>query len=576
MNWQDWTTRKKLFISFGVILAFTLIIALVGFFNIRNIYQKNKNHALLNKVSEQIILSQLNIQFFIEKKDTSFFNKAATHMNQCKKYTEELRNRVILSTNIDLEKNFVNQLNSFDSLVAATNKEIATINELSVKRTVNRELYTKEYEATRLSRDHDINYFFSQGKLFTAILLSTNRENYHKDAIVAFDRSLEAAKKTNNSKLIQAIEDYKNSVDDYMTIDRKLRKLGTQLTLTGNKLTELAQQMTAKIETYNAGVLKNSVAFMILMVLVVISISLIITIGITNYINHMVKRSVSIAENFANGHLEQKILKEELDKKDELGSLFRALNKMEEKLKGVIIDIFNGANSVAEAGGYINSTTQHISEGANTQAAAVEEISSSMEEMVSSILQSSANANQSEQIAKNTSKDMRYLAEASQKSIQSVRAITHKIEVINDIAFQTNILALNAAVEAARSGEYGRGFAVVAAEVRKLAEKSKFAANEIVELVQTSLKTTEEADILMKKIVPDIDLSNKLIEEISSASSEQNSGSEQINNAIQQLNGITQQNATSSEELASSAEELANQAGQLKESVSFFKISKIN
>lgn len=573
MRWRDWTTRKKLFIGFGIVLFFTLIIALVGFFNTRNIYKKHENYVLLNKVSEQIILAQLNSQFFLEKKDTSYYNKAASLLSQCKSAVEELRSKVNLTANAELEKDFVILLNSFDSLVSTGNSEMALINELAEKRRVNRDAYTKEYEATRLSRDHDINYYFGQGKLFTAILLSNNKESYYNDAINAFNIALNAARKIKNDNLVKAIEDYKNSVDGYMQINKKLVELSAQQTVTGNKLTELSQQMALNIETYTANVLKREVVFMLILVLVVIGISLVIIIALTNYINHMVKRSVAIAENFANGQIEQEISEDELHLNDEMGSLLRALNRMERKLKNVIIDIYNGANSVAEAGGYINSATQHISEGANSQAEAIEMISSSMEEMATSIQQSSVNAKQSEQFASNTSKDMRYLAEASDKSIQSVRAITAKINVINDIAFQTNLLALNAAVEAARSGEYGRGFAVVAAEVRKLAEKSKLAANEIVELVHASLKTTEEADIIMRRIIPEVEQSTKLIQEISSATVEQNTGADLVNMAIQQLNDITQQNATSSEELASNAEELATQSVQLKETVSFFKIN---
>ncbi|HEX2937212.1 MAG TPA: methyl-accepting chemotaxis protein [Bacteroidales bacterium] len=573
MSWKDWTTRKKLFVGFGIVLVFTLIIALVGFFNTRNIYEKHENYVLLNKVSEQVILAQLNSQFFLEKKDTSYYNKAASLLTQCKNVVEELRGTFSLEANNELEKEFVTQLESFDSLVTAGNSEMALISDLARKRMATRDVYTKEYDAARLSKTHDINYYFDQGKLYTAMLLSSNKESYYNDAIKAFNSSMEAARKAKNDNLVKAIEDYKNSVDGYMQINRKLIELSMQQTTTGNKLTELAQQMTMNIETYTANVLKNEVVFMLIMVLVVLSISLLIIIAVTNYINHMVKRSVAIAENFANGQIEQEISEDELSLNDEMGSLLRALNRMESKLKNVIMDIYNGANSVAEAGSYINSATQHISEGANSQAAAIEEISSSMEEMATSIQQSSVNAKQSEQFASNTSKDMRYLAEASDKSIQSVRAITAKIDVINDIAFQTNLLALNAAVEAARSGEYGRGFAVVAAEVRKLAEKSKFAANEIVDLVHASLKTTEEADLIMRKIIPEIEQSTKLIQEISSAAIEQNTGADLVNMAIQQLNDITQQNATSSEELASNAEELATQSVQLKDTVSFFKIN---
>ena len=181
---------------------------------------------------------------------------------------------------------------------------------------------------------------------------------------------------------------------------------------------------------------------------------------------------------------------------------------------------------------------------------------------------------QTEKISVSSSQGMNNVATAAQESLVSVREITEKINIINDIAFQTNILALNAAVEAARAGEYGKGFAVVAAEVRKLAERSKIASDEIVTLSQKSRNVTEESGELVEKILPEIEKTSKLVQEIAAASQEQNSGADQVNSAIQQLNQVTQQNAAASEEMATSSEELSGQATQLKELISFFKVEE--
>jgi len=194
-----------------------------------------------------------------------------------------------------------------------------------------------------------------------------------------------------------------------------------------------------------------------------------------------------------------------------------------------------------------------------------------MEEMVSNIQQNTDNARQTEVISGKATASMLEMSKIGKESFDSIKTIAEKITIINDIAFQTNLLALNAAVEAARAGEHGRGFAVVAAEVRKLAERSKLAADEIENLSKNSLKITEQTRVSLDALVPEIQKTSLLVQEIAAASVEQNTGADQINSAIQQLSVVTQQNAASSEEMASSAEELSSQAESLKDVVSFFK-----
>jgi methyl-accepting chemotaxis protein len=242
------------------------------------------------------------------------------------------------------------------------------------------------------------------------------------------------------------------------------------------------------------------------------------------------------------------------------------------KIREVVISIRSGAENINAASQQISASSQQISQGASEMASSTEEISSSMEQMVSNIQQNADNAQQTDHISEKATASMVEMSKVGRESFDSINTIAAKITIINDISFQTNLLALNAAVEAARAGEHGRGFAVVAAEVRKLAERSKLAADEIENLSKNSLKVTEKTRESLDSLVPEIQKTSQLVKEISAASIEQNAGADQINSALQQLNVVTQQNAASSEEMATSAEELTSQAESLKETVSYFKL----
>lgn len=307
----------------------------------------------------------------------------------------------------------------------------------------------------------------------------------------------------------------------------------------------------------------------IISVVLAILFFMIIVTYISKNITKALNKGVDFASKVAGGDLTATI---ELDQKDEVGMLAKALNKMVIQLRNIVESVNLSADNIASASQQVSSGSQQLSQGANEQASSTEEVSSSMEEMVSNIQQNTDNSQQTEKISIEAAEGIEKVANASQESLISIRQIADKISVVNDIAFQTNILALNAAVEAARAGEHGRGFAVVASEVRKLAERSKIAADEIVSLSSHSLKVTEEAGELMLKIIPEIGKTAKLVQEISAASLEQNSGADQVNNAIQQLNQVTQQNAAASEELATSSEELASQADQLKDNIAYFSV----
>jgi methyl-accepting chemotaxis protein len=221
-------------------------------------------------------------------------------------------------------------------------------------------------------------------------------------------------------------------------------------------------------------------------------------------------------------------------------------------------------------------SAQNLSEGATGQASSVEEISSSMEEMAANIQQNTSNSRQTEKISTTASVDIIESKDSVLETENSMKLIASKISIIGEISRQTNLLALNAAVEAARAGEHGRGFAVVAAEVRKLAERSQLAATEIDEVSAKSVYVAQKSGQMLSDVVPNIQRTSDLVQEITASSVEQSSGAEQINNAIQSLNNVVQENAATAEEMAAGAEELSSQAEELQGAVSFFKIDTRN
>ena len=618
--YETLTLKQKLMYGFGLIIGLMVLISIIPFFMLGGIKKNTASFAdvhipmleYANEMQTSVVDAALYFQTFSARGDTAILSRGKKSFSNAQENAQKL-NELVRDFDVDKElkitfENALSLLNTLGEKYAIANNVGAERGKFLGGMASMRAEYEQLLSAIRDQQDVVAEKNIQGGNTREALLAhrrgmlavkalnimqksisnevvkdSVLLRNYIATLDTIMENLREISPEGKVAGQVQAAIDvrtkYLVASKKFMSDFGKVMQVTQEIPVVASQLQKESKNLTRRIETVSgdsASSINLKIIFSRLIIFIGIVIAVFVSLAIAKSILKQtyepLLEGIEKATKLSTGDLTTKFVR--TDNKDEIGKLTNAMANMTDNLTIIVKSIISSANQISTSSGDIKTASQQMSTSANEQAASAEEVSSSIEEMSSSIQQNSDNAKETEKITNSNTAMIHDCSKAAERSIEVMDEISDKISIIDDIAFQTNILALNAAVEAARAGEHGKGFAVVAADIGKLAERCAVAAKEIDQVCKEGVNVAETTNNVFEKLLPEIERSTILVQEIAASCSEQASGSEQINTAVQRFNISTQQFASISNEMAAGADKLSKQASKLTGVVRFFKLAK--